>query len=416
MTLATSIPQIFNHIPNPFQIQVPAAAISTNVPVLSSSSQLLPPTLNQPPLLPPTLNVPPPLVQGKFPLVKYWDYKDYKDNAGANSDLTVISDEKEPKLDFLEHADGSPFSDTDIAGVRRHIRGAFESLLRSALAPPTWRKASSVAVNWLRAEMLGYCPDLGLCSHYWKINSVATEVYSQWSRKYRLELQPPEPMTLKRKSGSNAAPDSSISTQKSKKSKTASHNTPATDALAKPKANITKKTRKGKESEKALPADSSSHIRSPSLPTGALDITDISPSDPFTITSLSLDPTPPGSPQELTDVGPSDPPTSLLSFAPDAPASPLELPLTVPFQLAESAPDQPHKSASSSSSRPHPSTIQPVSSQSQQPARNMSSPGTISPPILKITNPLLLGRAGLPHVSRIKTASKDVSNTMSTTT
>ncbi|KAF8126644.1 hypothetical protein K438DRAFT_2019505 [Mycena galopus ATCC 62051] len=394
MTLATSIPRIFTLIPNPFQVPIPAAAISANTPMLPSSSQLLPPNVNQPPLLPPTFSLPPPLDRQKFLLVKYWDYKDY---AGSGSDLTVVSDEKESKLDFLEYADGSPFSETDIAGIRRHIRGSFESLLRSGLAPPTWRRASSMAVNWLRSEMLGYCPDLGLCSHYWKINSVATEVYSQWSRKYRQELQPSQPMDLKRKLESDAdvASDSTISTKKPKKSKTAS---PDTDSATKP-INIIKKRPKGKGLEKARPAESSSHVRSPLPPphsTSALDVTDSAPSNPSTIMPSSLDPAALASPPELelTGVAPSERSSIMsLSFNRDAPASPLQLPLTVPF--TESAPKPPDNSALSSSSRPQPSTIQSVSSQPQQSARNVSheppssTGSTSTPPALKIMNPLI---------------------------
>ncbi|KAJ6596398.1 hypothetical protein DFH09DRAFT_876224, partial [Mycena vulgaris] len=115
------------------------------------------------------------LLQSDYPDVKYWNRKDYSD-----SDLTRISDDEHRKLGFLEHEDGTIFNKEQIASIRKHIRAAFQSLLDDGLAPQTWSSASSKATSRVRTEMLAEFPALSFCANHWKVDAVATEVYSQW--------------------------------------------------------------------------------------------------------------------------------------------------------------------------------------------------------------------------------------------
>ncbi|KAJ7873777.1 hypothetical protein B0H13DRAFT_2280043 [Mycena leptocephala] len=199
--LATSIPQIFQIIPNPLQIEIPPD--SNSLPPIKHHASS------------------PSLSQDDFPSVAFWNRADFTQ---SDSDLTSISDDKSslPSLSFLEHADGERFDTAEIDSVRGHIQAAFVTLLDRGLAPTTWSHASSVAVNWLRNEMLTYSPDLGLCSGNWKINMMATIVYSQWSRRRREQIasQVKAPVAVKTTTGgkrkSQEESDSSISPKKSK--------------------------------------------------------------------------------------------------------------------------------------------------------------------------------------------------------
>lgn len=158
--LATAVPQIFQFIPNALGLNVNLPSI-TSTPISTSTHS--------------------PLSKSDYPHVTNWDRKDYK----PDSDLTKISDDDEDstsKLGFLEHSDGTKFSKDETIALRKHVRAAFQTLLDREIAPASWSQASSVATNWLRSEMLTFCAALGLCSDYWKIDSLATEVYPQWSR------------------------------------------------------------------------------------------------------------------------------------------------------------------------------------------------------------------------------------------
>ncbi|KAJ7907002.1 hypothetical protein B0H13DRAFT_1880061 [Mycena leptocephala] len=190
----------------------------------------------------------PSLSQDDFPSVAFWNCADFTQ---SDSDLTSISDDKSslPSLSFLEHADGECFDTAEIDSVRGHIQAAFVTLLDRGLAPTTWSHASSVAVNWLRNEMLTYSPDLGLCSGNWKINMMATIVYSQWSRRRREQIasQVKAPVAVKTTTGgkqkSEEESDSSIAPKKSKITASShnSHRCPNPSAVARTRTNQTAK-------------------------------------------------------------------------------------------------------------------------------------------------------------------------------
>ncbi|KAJ6494418.1 hypothetical protein C8R45DRAFT_1095341 [Mycena sanguinolenta] len=168
--LATSIPRIFNDttIPNPLQIQVPSTPASASA---FPRNSFLPKKLS--------------LKKEDYPNVKYWHRTSGSDDSG----LTTVSNDTNVKLAFLEHENGTAFSSDKVADVRHHLRAVFSSLLDNNIAPLTWSQASSVALNWFRAEMTMYCPDLGLCANNWKVDTLATECYPDWTRHRRDELE-----------------------------------------------------------------------------------------------------------------------------------------------------------------------------------------------------------------------------------
>ncbi|KAJ7934782.1 hypothetical protein B0H13DRAFT_1854779 [Mycena leptocephala] len=166
VTLATAIPTIFQFILNPFNIPPPSASDASLVS--NSLNKVFRPRKDD------------------FPLVLYWERSDFK--SSSDSDLTTISDDKNPKLAFLEHNTGEEFTLQEISDLRSHLRSCFTTLLDRGIAPSTWSRASCVATNWLRTEMLNYCPDLALCAANWKVDALTTEVYSQWTRSRREQI------------------------------------------------------------------------------------------------------------------------------------------------------------------------------------------------------------------------------------
>ncbi|KAK7006970.1 hypothetical protein R3P38DRAFT_2793635 [Favolaschia claudopus] len=164
-TLANAVPQVFRYIPNPLQIQSKSPSDTSMPASLPGSSTASASSATK----------------DDFPLIKYFSRPK---SSEALSDLAT-DDNENSKLWFLEQRDGTPFTATKIADARKHLRRVFTTLLDQKQAPAKWSQASSVAANWMRDEMLTYCPELGFCEDNWKLDVFASEVYSQWSRHRR---------------------------------------------------------------------------------------------------------------------------------------------------------------------------------------------------------------------------------------
>jgi hypothetical protein len=201
LTLANTIPKVFHFIPNPLDIRIPTDPNS--------------------PSLPNSLNTGTRFSQADCPLVTYWLPEDVKK---ADSDLAKISEDSNSSIFFLEHRDGSAFSETEVTDVRGHMRAAFNSLLEKGLAPMNWSGASSVALNWVRSEMLAFCPDLGLCAGSWKIDTLIKAVYPAWKRYRKSQIESSQAAAVPSASQKRKS-DASSSSVPSKKSKLDSSST-----------------------------------------------------------------------------------------------------------------------------------------------------------------------------------------------
>ncbi|KAJ7653465.1 hypothetical protein B0H17DRAFT_957400, partial [Mycena rosella] len=124
------------------------------------------------------------------------------------------------KLGFLENEDGTPFDAEDVAEVRQHAREVSETLLLEGLAPATWSRASSTATNRFRHEMLTLCPRLSLCANNWKVDAVATEVYSQWSRRRKEDIAASKLKPKKRKLDPEDSENDELSSKRQKQDST----------------------------------------------------------------------------------------------------------------------------------------------------------------------------------------------------
>ncbi|KAJ6550772.1 hypothetical protein DFH09DRAFT_1086398 [Mycena vulgaris] len=300
--LSTSIPQIFHLIPNPMNVKVPPLSLSTaDLPIEN-----------------PTITT---LLQSDYPDVKSWNRKDYSD-----SDLTRISDDEHRKLGFLEHEDGTIFNKEQIASVRKHIRAAFQSLLDDGLAPQTWSSASSKATSRVRTEMLAEFPALSFCANHWKVDAVATEVYSQWSSSRRDAIVAAQGKSNKRKhkshgesssSAKRAKPDDDSQEPRRKKkiaprlrSPTIS---PTSDVFIANSAN-----KKIPPSPRSPTISASTDIPTPDSPFPPLDTANFSPSEIPPLPHLSVAPAtrPSASPEHVPNTAMRDPVAPATSDSP----------------------------------------------------------------------------------------------------
>ncbi|KAJ7073749.1 hypothetical protein C8F01DRAFT_1098228 [Mycena amicta] len=198
--LATSIPQIFAVIPNPYQIHVP--------PSLSSSTTL------------PQNLLPPQLPTTKPHGIRFWTRESWTGRATTDGQLTVSpppldhndsdndphhSDDDasahkdgvkkkkrgggENVLGFLEKLGGVQFTKEEITFVRKTAYEFFQALLDAGEAPTSWSRASAQTVNRFRHHLVEHKYELAFGKDYWKIDVVATEVYAQFVNHRRQEIK-----------------------------------------------------------------------------------------------------------------------------------------------------------------------------------------------------------------------------------
>ncbi|KAF7364663.1 hypothetical protein MVEN_00335800 [Mycena venus] len=194
--LATSIPRVFTMIPNPLNIPVPTAA---NIPAVNTNG---PATFTAP--------SPPILIQANYPNVAWWFHKDYKSHSRESGDHVVFKksktrsadsdddsdsndgedddDETPNLLAFLEHEDGTKFTSEETDFVRESARGEFQSYLVEELAPPKWSERTAQVTTRFRNNMIAQVPELNLCAHFWKVDTVGTKLYAQWSRYCKTDI------------------------------------------------------------------------------------------------------------------------------------------------------------------------------------------------------------------------------------
>ncbi|KAJ7904004.1 hypothetical protein B0H13DRAFT_1881939 [Mycena leptocephala] len=174
ITLAKAVPQVFTVIPNPFNIPIPAST-----PLTVSHNNQEPP--------------PPAPTREQCPNIRWFLRKDWKkelstlgDHLDSDADSDSDSASTSQVLGFLEHANGTRFDEAEIAYVRSCAQTEFNTFLHEKLAPPTWSQATADTIARFRRNLIAAIPDVNLGANYWKVDTVGSKVYSQWSR-YRKE-------------------------------------------------------------------------------------------------------------------------------------------------------------------------------------------------------------------------------------
>lgn len=156
--LATAVPQIFHHIPNPLQIPVP---VSDNTTTLIESASL---------------------AQAAYPVVRFWEKKNYQ----SDSDLTKISDSKKLKAQ-LPRAQGRNSRQYD--RNQSHKEGGACCIY---VLVRRWSRAGILVKGIFQSRQ--YSAPRSLSARRPLLESlegraVATEIYSQWSRRRKPDIE-----------------------------------------------------------------------------------------------------------------------------------------------------------------------------------------------------------------------------------
>lgn len=174
----------------------------------------IPPGSFAPSGLPVSHAPPPPILErSKFSDVNWWTAKDWKTHISSAGDFVVIKksksksakvpeendDEQESDdasdeervnvLGFLEHADGTTFSEEERDFARQCAREYFQTFLVAGLAPVTFSQSSLEVMTYFRNNMVEKIPALAYCQLGWKVDTLGTEVYAQWSRYRKSQLR-----------------------------------------------------------------------------------------------------------------------------------------------------------------------------------------------------------------------------------
>ncbi|KAJ7705060.1 hypothetical protein B0H16DRAFT_1901938 [Mycena metata] len=298
-TLATSIPQIFKHIPNPLNFPIPASYSSASASAGASSLSLDPLS---------------PLVQSDFPDIQFWNRSDFKED--GLTDITD-NDEKSGKLAFLEHRTGTQFTAAEIKAVRKSAYGSFQTLLDSSNAPLRWSQATSTATQQVRKELITEHPELALCANNWKVDAVLTEVYGQWTSRRKDAIheskQVPTSTSGSKKRKQREQPDAvdgtNLADNNKRRKRDLQNDTASTSDIPAPSSRAQKQKKKERNMSRAAPAPDSprlspaaaapnsprSHMESP-RPSPPASTSDLPPAQ-----SLRLSPFAPESPDHLNE-------------------------------------------------------------------------------------------------------------------
>jgi len=142
-----------------------------------------------------------PLSQLDYPLVKYWEKKEWKSVAGSKKDTSEVQTKTSSRggtrsskgenvmMLYIEDANGIPIDGNIASGIRDHARSIWRSLYERGIAPDTWGQATKEVREEFCREMEKEYHVLRLCDNHWKANALATAVYSQWYRTYNKKMK-----------------------------------------------------------------------------------------------------------------------------------------------------------------------------------------------------------------------------------
>ena len=157
-----------------------------------------------------------PLRRAEYPAVKYWLESDYKtamadsagdtDVFGAKRKQGRPTKEEGPALGpYLEDANGNPMSAERLTSAGDKFRSLANTLLEAGMAPPSWKKRTNDAYNFVHTEMKREFIEFALCDGDWKAEIYFTTEYPRWSR-HKPGLSPDNTETKKRKLSVSVGP------------------------------------------------------------------------------------------------------------------------------------------------------------------------------------------------------------------
>lgn len=135
-----------------------------------------------------------PLKQEDYPLIKFWNKREWQDVLSKKKDVAVIAQagaqqsatEDNVGLPYVEDSEGRAVSRQRVADIKRHAREIFTHFAtrNPAAVFLTCGAFDVVSANYYRQEMARFAPELRLCEGDWKANRIATDNYPAWYRTY----------------------------------------------------------------------------------------------------------------------------------------------------------------------------------------------------------------------------------------
>ncbi|KAJ7190328.1 hypothetical protein GGX14DRAFT_483415, partial [Mycena pura] len=207
-SLVNAIPQVFSHIPNPYNIPIPASMSSASTS--ASASMSFPGRLALPERKP------------KNTCIKYWTASDWAKRTGASGavqadtsgaadsdddhneppslsdaesvmDKTARSKKKKSSdanvLGFLEYENGVTFKLERFGNVRDTAYTFYNGLLREGTAPLTWGKAFPEVNDRFRQYIATHFSAALLGQDWWKIDAIGTATYPQFKKNNKRAIE-----------------------------------------------------------------------------------------------------------------------------------------------------------------------------------------------------------------------------------
>ncbi|KAJ7789223.1 hypothetical protein B0H14DRAFT_2627432 [Mycena olivaceomarginata] len=153
----------------------------------------------------------PALSQADYPAVNFWhahEYRAHVDQSKGESNTDGpkphgscrAAQEINVTMCYVKDADGvvvNGFRATEIRGLATKLF----ALLANGAAPASWNKGSLELQSKFSAEICRKFPEMGFCANDWKVQHMATRMYSSWYRTHtnsqvKLEAAEDDPVVL----------------------------------------------------------------------------------------------------------------------------------------------------------------------------------------------------------------------------
>lgn len=92
------------------------------------------------------------------------------------------SDKPRSSMFYIQDSNGVPVSERKASDICFHARTTWETLALEGLAPKKWKQCSTPAWKYYLEEMYRYHDDLQLCEGDWKAERLAVDNYPGWTR------------------------------------------------------------------------------------------------------------------------------------------------------------------------------------------------------------------------------------------
>ncbi|KAF7363169.1 hypothetical protein MVEN_00669400 [Mycena venus] len=133
------------------------------------------------------------LQRSDHPRVEFWHFHEYKNHLELTKGESNTDDPK-PRgssraaqginvtMRYVQDADGVTIDGFRATAIRGLATKLFVMAEASGVAPPTWNKGSLEFQSKFSAEICQKFPEMGLCANDWKVQHMATKMYSSWYR------------------------------------------------------------------------------------------------------------------------------------------------------------------------------------------------------------------------------------------